>query len=164
MWGHLKNLIRKSLTTTKQVDGNVNYNVQVTTYNAPLKAEVIYQYGTAGSPPIGAQCLTFHIANQPENVSVIPYHPKTRFKGLKEGEFIAGNQKTQTFIKFLASGDIEIKTNAKVTIKGEVIVEGDLTALQSTDALSLANFRSVYNSHTHPDPQGGTTGVPNQPI
>lgn len=166
----LRNIIRKAITSSPQKDGNKNYITQVRSYNAPLQTEVIYPYGSAGSPPVGSSALVFMVANQPENLSAISYAPTTRFKGLAPGEYIVGNQQTQTFIKFLASGDIEIFTKGNValtgnmTITGNLAVQGEITALDATDPLTFSDIRSIYNSHDHNDPQGGVTGAPNQPL
>lgn len=184
----IKNAIRKALSSSAQIDGNKNYNVQIKSYNSPLKSEVLYPYGYAANAPLGSLALTFTVANQPENLTSILYHPSTRFKGLAPNEVMVGNQQTQTFIKFLNSGDVEIKTNGtcmvignhtvsenqtidknqtvngNVLIKGNLVVDGDITALNGSSPLTLSTFRGTYNSHTHPDPQGGNTGAPNQPI
>lgn len=166
----LQNLVKKSITASKQIDGNVNYNVQVKSYNSPLKSEVIYPYGYGASPPVGSMGLSFSVASQPENIATIPFNPKTRFLGLEEGEVIVGNQTQQISIKFLNSGDIEITTKGMCKITGDVlitgnlVVDGEITALNGTNPLSLSSFRATYNSHTHTDPQGGNTGAPNQPI
>lgn len=59
-----------------------------------------------------------------------------------------------TTIVIDASGDVNV-----TAASGAKINLGDGGTLQS---LLLAAAATVYNSHTHSDPQGGTTGVPNQ--
>ncbi len=171
MMNAIKNLIRKAVTSSPQKDGNFTYNVQLKSYNAPIQAEVIYPYGMAASPPDGAMALMFQVANQPENASAIVYDPATRFTGLKEGEFICGNQKVQTSIKFDADGNVEIKTNGlcKITgdlqVTGEITAGGDMTVLNDTNPLAMSDFRTIFNSHTHKENDvPNNTDSPNQTI
>ncbi len=178
-----KNVIRKAVTTTTQIDGNSAYNIQLQSYNAPLQSEVVYPYGIAGSPPKGSAALLFQVAGQPQNLTAIVYDPATRFLGLAEGEFIVGNQKVQTFIKFDKDGNVQIQTNglckiigdlevtgeitadANVTVKGEVVVAGEMTVLNDTDPLAMSDFRTIYNSHTHKENDvPNNTDTPNQTI
>lgn len=81
--------------------------------------------------------------------------PKTQTSTIVEDLVeIIGGDRTET-----VSGDsFETVTGAKHIVCGDVIF-GDLGG-----ALKLLTtaFMTLYNSHTHPDAQGGTTGIPNQ--
>lgn len=95
-----------------------------------------------------------------------------------------------SYVKVAKDGTITIKSNTLVVVDaplaqftGNVQVAGGITSLgtygltggriqtpgdiESTEGdvidstRSIAADRSLYNSHTHSDPQGGTTGTPN---
>lgn len=91
---------------------------------------------------------------------------------LKRGrivEIIAGTKVTVTAPMVEFSGDVKI--NGKLDVTGLVTALGGITALGGvstagapsggavTDAAgTLAAARAAFNTHTHTDPQGGTTG------
>ena len=50
-----------------------------------------------------------------------------------------------------------------LNVTGNIIATGDISDLSSGSG-TMAHIRSVYDSHTHNDPQGGTSGAPNQPL
>lgn len=58
--------------------------------------------------------------------------------------------------------------NANTTINGNVQTNGNIMASQNITDLngqggSVATLRTDYNAHTHPDPQGGSTGTTSNP-
>jgi hypothetical protein len=70
-----------------------------------------------------------------------------------------------SFIKIKNDGTIEIKATT-VTIEGNLNVVGNISSTQNISDFksSMEDMRNTYNSHTHTDPQGGNTGMPNQPM
>ena len=52
------------------------------------------------------------------------------------------------------AGQVTIKTSSKVRIEGDLEVTGEITAKAGGAAVLLSQ-------HTHTDPQGGSTGLPN---
>jgi Gp5 N-terminal OB domain len=71
--------------------------------------------------------------------------------------------------------NVEVKGNVNLTvdgpftgrasnwnITGDVMVQGNITSSQQvSDAVgTMSSMRSTYNSHTHPDPQGGNVSTP----
>ena len=61
----------------------------------------------------------------------------------------------------VATGNAMLKAAGTVNIVGALI---RLSAVVSDKLLQLCTtaFATLYNTHTHPDAQGGTTGIPNQ--
>lgn len=98
------------------------------------------------------------------------------------GEFWLVHQ-TGSYIKMKNNGEIDISTPVKINVS---CATAEITAttsakvtspnIQLSGSVQLGNLSQsltglmndvaigVYNSHTHSDPQGGTTGVPNQLI
>ena len=65
-----------------------------------------------------------------------------------------------------ASGSVNV-TAPTTNVNGNLIVTGNITATGDIYDLggargTVAHIRSVYDSHTHNDPQGGAVAVPNQ--
>ena len=50
--------------------------------------------------------------------------------------------------------------NANIQINGTLKVSGDITDNSGMNTDTVAGMRNVFNSHTHSDPQGGSTGGP----
>lgn len=100
--------------------------------------------------------------------------------------------KSGSFLKFNNDGSVELNTagdlnatvggQANLTVTGKVvasaeefdlngnlIVTGDITATgeiydENATKGNIGHIRTIYDSHTHNDPQGGTTAVPNQTL
>ena len=54
-----------------------------------------------------------------------------------------------------------VNSSTSVTMNTPILkVSGDILDNSATNTRTMAQMRSVYNSHTHPDPQGGNTGTP----
>lgn len=71
------------------------------------------------------------------------------------------------YIQFTDSG-INVVSPQKVTVIAPEVdmttsllkVTGDIIDNSATNTNSIAQMRSLYNTHVHSDPQGGTTGSP----
>lgn len=54
-----------------------------------------------------------------------------------------------------------VNSSTNVTMNTPILkVSGDIIDNFGTNTKSMANMRSLYNSHYHSDPQGGNTGTP----
>jgi len=80
---------------------------------------------------------------------------------------ITANQAT---IQIDPSGNVNVMANQSANItatNGDVSLtanQSDINLSTSGVDTSVNDIVNTYNSHTHPDPQGGTTGPPNQQI
>lgn len=87
---------------------------------------------------------------------------------------IIGSAPTQ-YVQFSAAGitvtsptavivnapNVTVNASSNVTMNTPNLkVSGDITDNYNTNSRTMAQMRSVYNSHTHSDPQGGNTGGP----
>lgn len=53
--------------------------------------------------------------------------------------------------------------NGNVQVNGNLIASGNMSDLNGAHG-SISGLRSVYNGHSHTDPQGGSTGLPSATI
>lgn len=140
--------------------------VQITYMGRTSDASVAEPYGTHGSSPLDTACLLITIGDE-GNKYIIPLSAQTRPEGLKEGEFVTGNFKVGSIIKFDENGNILIQSKGEVNIEATKITAncdievtgGDVVA----DGISL-------KGHTHPAgdivdsnslPCSGNSGSPN---
>lgn len=57
----------------------------------------------------------------------------------------------------------QFNITGNLNVTGDINASGNIADLNGADG-DMAHIRSVYDSHTHPIPAGGDTGVPNQPL
>jgi phage baseplate assembly protein V len=63
-----------------------------------------------------------------------------------------------SFIRLLNNGTIAIEA-ALVNVAGNLMVSGDISDQNGSHG-TLAALRNAHDGHTHPDAQGGNTGLP----
>ncbi|CAG4919676.1 unnamed protein product [Acidocella sp. C78] len=63
-----------------------------------------------------------------------------------------------SFLRLRNDGTIAMKATT-VSIEGDLMVSGEVSDRSGTHG-SLDTLRQAYDGHTHPDPQGGSTGTP----
>ncbi len=114
-------------------------------------------------------------------IIVATEHGSYRVKSLKSGECGIYDDLGQSII--LTRGGIVVNGGGKpitftntpsitldtpqVTATGNINVAQNLVAQGNISDLgshSMANMRTVYNGHTHTDPQAGSTSTPSQPM
>jgi hypothetical protein len=147
------NMIKRAVVSLPGDDSGNVANTQVTYLGRTAQVEVIYPYGTAGKAPKDSSSIMLNIQAQEENRVIIEYRPTDRFKNLKPGEYVVGNQLTGAFVKFSENGDIEIDagsanvnlTAANLNITGDVAVVGN-TAFTGT---VTANGKTIDDTHGH---------------
>jgi hypothetical protein len=158
MLNKIKNLIKRSVTRSIQKDGTQFYNVKISNFGKDTISEVVHPYGTASSPPKNSRAITFQIIACEENLASLVYDPNTRFTGLQEGEYKAGNQLKSTYIYFKTDGSIEIQSSAGLTINGGDVTinggnlsvpDGNVGDQGTLNTTTMQEMRAAYNAHTH---------------
>lgn len=108
---------------------------------------------------------------------------------LKPGEGILYNKASKTFLKFFNTGELKIsgqhgtlididkdgvitiqgnqnQANSKVTLGADgsisIVTSKDFSWTTDNSQYSIDQLKALFNSHTHPDPQGGNTSPPTQ--
>ena len=127
----------------------------------------VYIYGVSSNPPLGADALLVFLGgDRGSGVVVATNHQQVRHRGLVSGEVILHDNQGQSI--YLSRSGITIQgAGLPVTIDaplvhltGSLHVDGDVTDHATTETNTLANFRSIYDAHTHTDSRGGTTAPP----
>lgn len=81
--------------------------------------------------------------------------------------------KSGSFLKFHNDGSVELTSIGTLTsvapqwnhtgniqVTGNVKATGDITDTSNTNTRTVAGMRTVFNGHTHSDPQGGNVSTP----
>lgn len=130
----------------------------------------IFQFGFVSVPPIGSEVLTLRRRGDRTLTMVIgTSHRPSRPRGLQPGDAAMHDMRGQ-IIKLTADGllidaaglAVVIQNAASVHIKGDLIVDGEVTMLNSSSALTASAIRSTFNGHAHSGVQtgGGNSGDP----
>lgn len=153
------------------------------------------EFGFASNPPVGSDVLALHVAGDNSDGAVFATnHQQSRPTGLSAGESMLYSQDGK-YVYMTASGGIVVEAKGqdvvvndardvtwnlsgklKIVAPGgveidtpEITTPGDIIDNSGTNAHTMAQMRSIYNSHTHPVPNvqlggpGTTTNGPNQP-
>jgi phage baseplate assembly protein V len=145
-----------------------------------LKGEVrddavrLQEYGFSSHPFAGATALVaFLSGNRSHPVIVALDDAARRKKGLRQGEVIIYDDLgqevhlTRDGIVIRAAGMPVTITNAeKVRMETPILeVTGEIRDLCDSGAgQTMSGMRSVFNEHTHPENNVGSTNPPNQPM
>ncbi len=69
---------------------------------------------------------------------------------------------SQGNVDITATGTAAVTSSASASVTAPAITLG--ASGQTLQTIVLGSFESIFNNHTHSDPQGGTTGVPSTPM
>lgn len=150
-------MIKRAVVTLNPADTGQEAIAQVkwSSNDTTNNVHVITPYGFYSVAPPGSFALMFNIMGQEENRAAIIDNPQSRFKNLKPTEVAVGNPKTESVIKFLENGDIEITGNANqnVNITGNV----NLTVGGNITVNVTGNMTSTIGGTLTADVTGNTT-------
>ncbi|HNC11741.1 MAG TPA: phage baseplate assembly protein V [Cyclobacteriaceae bacterium] len=113
-----------------------------------------YVYTTQVLPPAGIKSGEFCLFHQSGSFLKLTNDGKVSLNGNVEIDV------TSPEIKITATTEVKIIANTDVLVDAPSVKLGQTSGAVKKLLNELA--ANVYNSHTHTDPQGGVTGVPNQ--
>jgi phage baseplate assembly protein V len=144
------------------------------------------EFGFTSNPPAGSDAAVLHIAgDRGSGVVVATNHQPSRPTGLQPGEAMLYSEDGKQ-VYMTAGGGIVVNANGQsVSVNGATTVtinapsgvvmntpllkvSGDIIDNAGSNSRTMAEMRSVYDSHTHPvaEVQGGgstvTSNAPNQ--
>jgi len=148
--------------------------------------ELMQQYGYTSNPPPDSECIVLPLGGRTgHGIIIATEHGTYRLKNLKPGEVALYSDEgdsivlkrgriievtTQTFrinaataielnapvITGNASGSVSFNTPT-VNASAAIVAQGEISDHGNK---SMSNMRTVYNGHTHLDPQGGSVNTP----
>lgn len=129
--------------------------------------EHLEPYGLTSCPHPGAEHLAgFLHGDRSNGVVIVVADRRYRLKGLAEGEVALyddlGQQVhlTRTGIVINGAGNAVTITNAaKVRMETSLEVTGEIKDNCDSSGKTMSNMRTIYNSHVHVDPQGGSVAA-----
>jgi phage baseplate assembly protein V len=142
--------------------------------NTPRLAE----YGLVSMPPGDSDALVVFVGgDRSAGVVVATGNQSARMRNLAVGEVAIHDDQgqsvyiTRTGIVINGGGlPVKIMNTSQVTldtpqvvmtgnlhVNGNIVADGDIS---DHTTKTMAGMRTAYNGHTHPDPQGGSTGTP----
>ena len=166
------------------MDGNKNLMPHGTIYNVPYMRIQGGSNGIILDPvvgDIGIATVCDRDISTVKNAKTVSAPGSTRKNDMSDMVYlmtIIGSAPTQ-YVQFNSSGititsPVNVTVNAptaivnsstSVTMNTPILkVSGDIIDNSATNTHSMAQMRSIYNSHTHSDPQGGNTGTPSSPM
>ena len=166
------------------MDGNKNLMPHGTIYNVPYMRIQGGSNGIILDPvvgDIGIATVCDRDISTVKNAKTVSAPGSTRKNDMSDMVYlmtIIGSAPTQ-YVQFNGSGititsPVNVTVNAptaivnsstSVTMNTPILkVSGDIIDNSATNTHSMAQMRSIYNSHTHSDPQGGNTGTPSSPM
>ena len=135
--------------------------------------ELLLPPGYSARPAAGADVLLLQVLGSRDHMVALGGDTASvdAIADLAPGEF-GLKHATGARIVFRATGHIQISdpsgtlleltNNGTAMLTGNLVVTGDISD-QSGAHGTLAVLRGDYNTHTHPDPQGGSTGTTSSP-
>lgn len=157
--------VARAILRAIQDEGSPVRVVQVTALAGETMGRVphLQHFGFSSAPPAGSRLvLVCPMGSRDNALAVAEEHPDHRPAGLlAEGEVVvyaAGGAR----VHVRADGSVVVTAPNGVQVSHTLEAGQDLIAGGQVEDLNgtLDALRQAYNVHTHPDPQGGTTGPP----
>ena len=135
--------------------------------------ELLLPPGYSARPSAGADVLLLQVLGSRDHMVALggDFAGVDMIAELAPGEF-GLRHATGARIVFRATGHVqvsdpsgtalELTNNGTATLTGDLVVTGNISD-QSGVHGTLGTLRGDYNAHTHPDPQGGSTGTTSAP-
>lgn len=136
----IQNIIKSAYLSLSNSDTSYYPTAQASYKGKSANFVRLSPYGLDSNPPSGSFVLLFSSYGQESNKFGISSDMARRQSSLNEGEVALYNTKTGSSVLLKSNGEIEI-SGSSVTING---IE--------------------WGTHVHPDPDGGKTGPPENPV
>lgn len=155
----IKNLIRYAKVTLINDDSSKYPYTQMTYNGKTANVTTVNPYGHYSVAPLNSLAVVWQINAQEENLAGVCFNPAGRFKGLKTGEVLNGNELTGSYIKFANSNEIDIvsKGDLVLNITGNVTINCQ-TAQVNADSVTVDASFTVAGANI------STLGESGQPI
>lgn len=177
----LMSLARALVTTVNDVGGVQMMQVKLNELETRDNTPRVPEFGLASNPPVGSDAVVVFLGGDRSNAVVLgTVHQPSRPRGLASGETMVYSQDGK-HIYLTASGGIVVEAKGQdvmvndadnVTINASTKVRmvtprlevtGDVIDNADTNSTTMAEMRTLYNSHEHGGVQAGSssTAAPN---
>lgn len=136
-------------------------------------SELFQHFGYTSNPPAGTMAIVLPLGGKTSHgIIVATEHGTYRLKNLASGETAIYNQwgdhvllRADRRMQVVSALAVDITTptvnmSGDLNVAGSIVAQHDISDAAATGAKSMAGMRSVYNGHTHTDPQGGSVAAP----
>lgn len=128
----------------------------------------VAEYGFTSMPKPGCHAVMIFVGGDRSNGVIIGTNDQTaRLKNLQPGEVaIYDDQGQSVYITrsgIVVNGGgqlVKITNTPQVRMECDLDVTGQIKDLCDTTGTTMAGMRTVFNTHTHADPQGGNVSAP----
>jgi phage baseplate assembly protein V len=178
LWRRATRLVGHGRITAGKSTGPVHmYQIRVNDLDIRDNVPHLSEFGFISMPPLGTDVVMVCLEGNPrKSILVGTNHQPSLPQGLLPGESMVFNlwgmsiYMTQAGIVVQANSQpvtvndattVTINASAKVRMVTPLLeVTGDIIDNSATNAHTMGQMRTIYNSHTHSDPQGGAVSVP----
>ena len=143
--------------------------------------ERFQEYGFTSYPHAGAEGVMVSVGgNQDHGIVIAVDDRRYRLTGMAEGEVAlyddlgqsvhltrtgivvngGGNPVKVTNAPVIDLDSPTVNTTGDLNVGGHIVAQGDITDNAATSPKTMSGMRTAHNNHEHPDPQGGTVGLP----
>lgn len=136
-------------------------------------AELFQHFGYTSNAPAGSMAIVLPLGgNTAHGIIIATEHGTYRLKNLASGETAIYNQwgdhvtlKADRRMQVVSSLAVDITTptvnmSGNLNVAGNIVAQGDITDSAATAPKTMSGMRTVFNGHTHTDPQGGSVAAP----
>ena len=159
----LRDFLRWARITKSGSDSEQFHTQQMEYLGKVSDGVMVFPYGVHGNLPEDSLALMFSVQGNPENRAAIGWTPKNRPK-MAEGEVTFYHPPTNSVIAWRSGGNLEITTNANVTLTagGSVTINAPTWTLNGNMVVNgtmTNNGKDVGDTHQHAqaNDSGGNT-------
>lgn len=132
--------------------------------------ELFQHFGFTSNPPAGSMAIVLPLGGKTSHgIIIATEHGSFRLKNLASGETALYNEwgdyvalKADRRMQVVSAVAVDItcptvNMSSDLNVAGNIVAQGDISDHGNK---SMLGMRTVYNGHTHNDPQGGSVAAP----
>jgi phage baseplate assembly protein V len=176
--GGIRQAFRGVLTLVKSAGAVQLVQVDALAGEQLQDAELFQQFGFTSNPPAGVMAIVLPMGGKTAHGIVIATeHTTFRKRNLAPGEAAiydslgqcvyltqagividgAGLPMTIQNTPSVTANTPQFSVSGNMSVGGNIVAQGDIS---DHGTKTMSGMRTIYNGHTHTDPQGGSVGAP----
>lgn len=167
IWGVAQATVARGTVSAVARGRRMLLRLQLLSGETRSNIEMMQPWGYS-SFPTGGDVVALRVGGSPDHMVVVVVDDiRTRIRDLVPGEVGLSDGEQRIVVRaarleLATPRDILLHADGSVTLLGSTVIAGSLGG--TVRRLVDERFMTLFNGHTHADPQGGTTGVPDQPM